>query len=209
MKEFCVLLDNGHGKDTPGKRSPKWDDGTQLFEWEYTRKITERIKEKLDKIGIKCVRLVTEDRDIKLSTRAARANKYVDNYKCIMISVHCNAFKKPNTGRGWEVWSTKAKNNSDKLAQCFLDEFPKMYKDKRLRGHKENNWTVLYETDCPCVLTENFFMDTYDECQYMLSEKGMDEIAELHVKAILRYQELYCPETIKATTVTSKGCHLK
>ena len=26
-----IILDNGHGNNTPGKRSPKWEDGTQLF----------------------------------------------------------------------------------------------------------------------------------------------------------------------------------
>lgn len=31
-----VILDNGHGKETPGKRSPIWGDGSQLFEWEFT-----------------------------------------------------------------------------------------------------------------------------------------------------------------------------
>ena len=30
-----VIIDNGHGIDTKGKRSPKWADGSQLFEWEF------------------------------------------------------------------------------------------------------------------------------------------------------------------------------
>lgn len=34
-----ILLDNGHGYDTPGKRSPIWPDGSQLFEWEFNRDI--------------------------------------------------------------------------------------------------------------------------------------------------------------------------
>lgn len=29
---MLVVLDNGHGNNTPGKRSPVWDDGTQLYE---------------------------------------------------------------------------------------------------------------------------------------------------------------------------------
>ena len=38
-----VLLDNGHGENTPGKRSPKWSDGSQLFEWEYAREIAKGV----------------------------------------------------------------------------------------------------------------------------------------------------------------------
>ena len=34
-----VLIDNGHGENTPGKRSP---DG-RLREWAYTRKIADRV----------------------------------------------------------------------------------------------------------------------------------------------------------------------
>ena len=37
-----ILLDNGHGYDTPGKRSPIWPDGSQLFEWEFNRDIVSR-----------------------------------------------------------------------------------------------------------------------------------------------------------------------
>ena len=111
MREFCVLLDNGHGKETPGKRSPKWSDGTQLFEWEENRKIVAAIEKKLDRLGIKYIHLVPEEKDIPLSTRAARANKYINQYRCIMISVHCNAARENNVAWGWSVWSTKAKNN--------------------------------------------------------------------------------------------------
>lgn len=206
MRDFCVLLDNGHGKETPGKRSPKWNDGTQLFEWKYTREITEIIEKKLKALGIKVVRLTPEEKDISLSARANRANQYVSKYRCVMVSVHCNAAKEPNTGTGWEVWSTKAKNNSDKLAQCFLDHFKEVFPDWRLRGHKENNWTVIYMTNCPCVLTENFFMDNYTDCQMMLSDEGKEKIADLHVKAVLEFQKKYYPETVK-TVLTSDGCH--
>ena len=31
-----VILDNGHGQETPGKRSPVWSDGKQLFEGNLT-----------------------------------------------------------------------------------------------------------------------------------------------------------------------------
>ena len=49
-----ILLDNGHGYDTPGKRSPIWPDGSQLFEWEFNRDIVSRIEILLKKAGISC-----------------------------------------------------------------------------------------------------------------------------------------------------------
>lgn len=38
-----ILIDNGHGNDTPGKRSP---DG-RLLEWAYTREIADRVAARL------------------------------------------------------------------------------------------------------------------------------------------------------------------
>jgi N-acetylmuramoyl-L-alanine amidase len=32
MNKLVILLDNGHGNNTPGKRSPKWKDIPQIFE---------------------------------------------------------------------------------------------------------------------------------------------------------------------------------
>ena len=43
-----ILLDNGHGKNCAGKRSPKLEDGSQFFEYEFNRDIVRRIAEKLN-----------------------------------------------------------------------------------------------------------------------------------------------------------------
>jgi N-acetylmuramoyl-L-alanine amidase len=37
--EKLIILDSGHGADTPGKRSPKWPDGSQLFGYEFNRDV--------------------------------------------------------------------------------------------------------------------------------------------------------------------------
>ena len=69
-KDYIILLDNGHGENTPGKRSP---DGT-LREYAYTREIVQRIYNSLKDLGYNPHILVPETNDISLSTRAKRAN---------------------------------------------------------------------------------------------------------------------------------------
>lgn len=179
-----VILDNGHGVDTPGKRSPIWSDGTQLEEWSWTREITSLIKERLDAQGLDSLLLVPEDTDISLSERAKRCNAITGPK--ILISVHGNASSN-GKARGWEVFTTTAYNNSDKLAQCFEDNFKYCFEGLRNRGDKEKDFTLLYKADCPCVLTENFFYDNEEDCKYMLSDEGKDAIVELHIRAILEY----------------------
>lgn len=194
MKPLTVILDAGHGKETPGKRSPKLDNGNRLFEWKFTREICNKIYCLLQSEGIKCIIANRDDIDYKLSERATRINNLYNKEKkhghlAIMISVHGNACGNGEwkTAYGWEVFSTKGTTNSDKLAKCFCNVFKNVFPDKRLRGHKEENFTIIYKTNCPCVLTENFFYDNKEECELMLSEEGQMKIAELHVEAIKEY----------------------
>ena len=65
-----ILIDNGHGVDTSGKRSP---DGT-LKEYAYTREIAKRVVEALNREGYDAERIVTEENDISLRERCARVN---------------------------------------------------------------------------------------------------------------------------------------
>ena len=184
---MTVILDAGHYEGCPGKRSPVLPDGNQLFEWEFDLDLAHRIKSLLYEHDIKCIIIPQTE---SLTARANAINEICKKEKCIAISIHGNAAGAGESwmkATGWEVWSTKGKTNSDKLAQCFLAEFPKVFPDKKLRGHKEENFTVLQKSNCPCVLTENFFYDNEDECKEMLGYNMRNSIAELHVKAIINY----------------------
>jgi N-acetylmuramoyl-L-alanine amidase len=49
---------------------------------------------------------------------------------------------------------------------------------------RESNFTILYKTNCPAILTENFFMDTEKDCRLIMSNAGRQKIANAHVRAI-------------------------
>ena len=197
MSKLTVILDAGHGKETPGKRSPQFENGVQLFEWEFNRRICLKIKELIED-EFKCVLANEDDVDYKLSTRAEIINNICKQEReigqiPIMISVHGNAASSDGNWKnatGWEVYSTPGKTNSDKLASCFCEVFKEVFPNKKLRGHKEAKFTIIQKTNCPCVLTENFFYDNKEECAYMLSEEGVYNIALLHVEAIKKYEKL-------------------
>jgi len=192
---MLVLLDNGHGGiingeyQTPGKRSPVWSDGSQLFEGEFNRAIVNRIIESLSNLNIPYINIVPELTDISLSERIKRANS-IDADNVFYVSVHANA----GGGKGFEVFTSKGETRSDKIATIFGEEFKQTFPTKRLRADysdgdldKEANFAVIRKTRMPAVLTENFFMDNEEECKELLMTKeGRDKIAEFHVKAILR-----------------------
>ncbi len=192
---MIVLLDNGHGGlingeyQTPGKRSPVWDDGSQLFEGEFNRSIVARIVESLTSLTIPYVVIAPEVRDVKLATRVKRANEIQDS-SCFYLSIHSNA----GGGNGAEFFTSPGETTSDKIATIFGEEYKKTFPQRKLRADysdrdldKEASFKVLKETRMPAVLTENFFMDNEEECQEILMTKqGRDLIAEFHVNAILR-----------------------
>lgn len=192
---MIVLLDNGHGGlingdyQTAGKRSPLWEDGSQLFEGEFNRSIVARIVESLTALKIPYISIVPEARDITLATRIKRANAIRDN-NCFYLSVHANA----GGGHGFEVYTSPGQTTSDRIATIFGEEFINTFPDRRLRTDisdgdldKEEAFAVLRKTRMPAVLTENFFMDNEDECrQLLLTKQGRDSIAEFHINAITR-----------------------
>jgi len=187
--DILFVLDPGHGKTTPGKRSPKWPDGTQLFEYEFNRDIVRRIGNSLLNSGIYHIWTTLSNYDMPLENRVHLANRAVHTHKhVIYVSVHANA----GGGTGWEVFTSKGNTDSDQYAEIFFNkmkkEFPNMtFRADYLDGDsdKEENFYVLRKTICPAVLTENFFMDTYDpDCKILLSEDGREKIAKGHINAI-------------------------
>lgn len=189
-----VLLDNGHGWDTSGKRSPVWSDKTQLLEWKWTREIVALVNEGLIEAGFDVVILTPETNDVSLPERVSRANKYFEkDNSCFGISIHANAYK-PNMAGGWEVWTSKGQTESDVIAEFIFKEAEKhlpfvMRKDTRDGdSDKEENFYIIHKSNCPFVLTENGFMDNEQECKYMLSREGMEQIAKVHIDACINYR---------------------
>jgi len=71
MEHILFLIDNGHGLETPGKRSP---DG-KLLEYQYNRIIAVAVLEHLAMRGVRAELVVPEDNDISLEERCRRINE--------------------------------------------------------------------------------------------------------------------------------------
>ena len=194
---MIVLLDNGHGRETPGKRSP---DGT-LEEWRRTRDIAYATYIALSRRAINCKLLVPEDTDIPLAERVRRVNSYDD---AILVSLHINAAAndgKWHNANYWSAYTSYGKTDADALAECLylsaLSHFPGMQLSKDESdgdSDKEADFYILKHTKCPAVLTENFFMDNRAGCMWLNSYNGLVAVSEMHADGIeryLRYKKLY------------------
>lgn len=195
-----ILIDNGHGEDTPGKRSP---DGV-LREYKYTREIAECVMRDLRSRGYNVERIVTEQNDVPLTERVRRANAHcaaMGASNVVLVSIHCNAAGMGNEwvyARGWCAYTSRGTTKSDDLANMLYEEAGRNFAGRTLRkdlSDGDPDWEagfyILKNTKCPAVLTENFFMDNKADLSYLLSAEGREQIIKTHVNAIIAYVKKY------------------
>lgn len=196
-----ILIDNGHGDNTPGKRSP---DG-KLLEWQYTRRVAKVVAARLDRAGYDVELLTPENYDVRLIERVHRANVKAQSRgrkNVIVVSIHCNAAGSNGEwmkATGWEAWTSPGRTDSDTLAECLyqaaeknlIGQVIREYKPQDKERDKEARFTMLQDTLCPAVLTENFFMDNRKDVKYLLSDEGFEAIVMTHVEGIINYINTY------------------
>ena len=194
-----ILIDNGHGIQTKGKRSP---DG-KLLEYAYTRELAKQIVATLKARGYDSELLIPEDDDIPLSERVRRTNAHcqaLGKSNVILISLHINAAgdgTKWMNATGWSCYTCKGQTESDRLADCLYKAAEQILKNQVIRTDYardgdpdwEENFYILRHSLCPAVLTENFFMDSLYDRDFLLNEAGKQAIVDTHIEGIIKYIE--------------------
>ena len=191
---MVILIDNGHGIDTLGKRSP---DG-RLREYKYAREIAAEVVKRLKTMDYNAQQLVTEENDISLSVRCKRVNdicKHFGASNVLVVSIHCNAAGadgKWHDARGWQACvSLNASAKSKQLASYLFDAA--QAQGLRMRSPKPGqkwwaqNLAICRDTNCPAVLTENLFQDNLADVDFLLSDEGREAIVNLHVNGIINF----------------------
>ena len=211
---MIVLIDNGHGSDTPGKCSPD----QKLKEYLKSREVARKLKKALNLRFVDAQLLVPEDKDISLKERCRRVNAACDKYgkdNVLLVSIHCNAAGddgKWKSAGGWCVYTSPGQAKADDLAteiwnaahdglKDYIERFPVLQaqgaydsKQKPMRADwrdgdpdYEARFYILVHTKCPAVLTESLFQDNKADCDFLLSEEGTDAIVNLHRDGIINY----------------------
>lgn len=191
-----ILVDNGHGIETAGKRSP---DG-MFREYEYTRLIARAVVLSLQFRGYDAELVVPEIHDISLRERVRRVNAYCEKLgkeNVCLVSIHVNAAGDGcewYDAMGWSCYTSRGQTPGDKLATA-------LYKaaEHHLEGHYlrkdysdgdpdfEADFYILRHSACAAALTENGFQDSALSLRYLESDEGKIAICNLHVDGILTY----------------------
>lgn len=186
-KKCLVILDDGHGMDTSGKRTPKFADGTFMKENDFNDAVVKKMGSKFTQVGVDVYYTAPEVNDVPLSVRSARANakyrEYVskhgaENVVCILISVHANAYL-----GYWGSWGglvtfyQTGSSRGQKIATAVHTELLKGTK-LRNRGVKADNFHITRETNMGAILVECGFMDNKEEAELLRSDAYRDETAD-------------------------------
>ena len=188
-----ILIDNGHGKETPGKCSP---DG-RLKEYACTREIADRLVTGLQNEGIDAMRIVPGENDVALFERVRRVNAIGKD--AILVSIHCNAM---GSGAEWmpaNGWSVFVGNNASmnsrrlarQLAQAALNRKVKVRRPSPQKLYWTANFYICQKTNCPAVLVENFFQDNKEDVEFLLSEEGKQCVTNILLEGITNYLKEY------------------
>lgn len=194
-----IIIDRAHGSNTPGKYSPKREDGTRFYEWQSSSVLCRMLAEELDRLGIRYEFTVNPDDPIEpgLAKRVERANAYARGNgasNTLFISLHHNAAKSDDqwhNATGWAAYTSPGKTKSDEYAEVMYRKASEILTGKSIRrdrsdgdSDQEANFYVLRKTICPAVLVEAFFQDTKKDVEFIESAEGRELLTKVMVESI-------------------------
>jgi N-acetylmuramoyl-L-alanine amidase len=191
---YLIAIDDGHGMETAGKRTPAFSDGTVIRENQFNSAAAKLFAEEMERCGCEIVFTAPTDADTPLRTRVSTAN----NAKAdLFISFHYNAFtgiwdqSKGGVSTHYYVGSERSK----RLAQYVQDELIKGTAQAN-RGIVSGNLYVNKYTTMPSVLIEAGFMDVTKEAKLMLDKNFQKEVAREAAIGVCKYLGIpYVEET--------------
>jgi len=179
-----VAIDPGHGGSDVGAVSP-----SNLHEADMTLDVCKRIQSLLES-QVDVVMTRSDDSYVSLGERADICN----TAKCdVFVSYHFNAAT-TMLANGWEIFTTKKDNNSDKLATCIGNFHAALFPNQHARQDwsdgdldKEANFSVIRRANCPAVLMEGEFIHNALGESLIRNPANREKMAIAVANGVLKY----------------------
>lgn len=179
---MIFIIDQGHRKDTPGKRYKGFR------EYEFNEDVSHRLKKRLEKAGQKVILTMTTDehpyseitregRIKNLQYRCDVANKVKE--ECVFVSIHANAAENENAS-GYVVFHYHTSKEGKRLAECMHNaakDTLSVGDEVKDRGIKTEGFYVLKYTWMPAILIEH---------EFFTNDKGRERLEsdEFRIKCV-------------------------
>ena len=138
VKKMIIAIDNGHGVNTAGKRTPPLPDtGRIIREWEFNYATAKKLGELLKYNGFNVLYVSDTDQDTPLRTRTNLSNQAKAD---LFISIHYNALNGVwGTHGGIETFYYPYSKKGEEVAKLVQEELIK-HTGLRNRGVKNYNF---------------------------------------------------------------------
>ena len=177
--EIIVCLDAGHGGTDVGATST---DGKR-YEKDDNLRLTLKVRDELEKMGIKTVLTRDEDETVSLKDRCKTANK---KWCDLFVAIHRNSSA---TGTGVEAWVSKTQKKDEKhTAKDMVKAISKAtgYENRGVKsGYRDKtamNYYVNANTKMPSILLEVGFISSAEDNKVF--DEKIDTIANEIAKVI-------------------------
>lgn len=175
-----IVIDAGHGPNTPGKRAP--DDS--MREYHFNSATARYVIENLREYDCEVLTTFEDSRDVPLTERTRKANDWKAD---VFVSIHANAY----LGNQWcnaegietFVYPTvtgKAVTLANAVQRKLIATT-----GLRDRGVKREDFHVLRETNMPAILIECGFMDNQRELALLKSDAYRRKCAKVIAESIM------------------------
>lgn len=158
-----IMIDAGHGPDTPGKRSP---DG-RLREFYFNSAVADEVKKRLILDGHTVFFSHQIDKDVPLHERIALANRLKAD---LFVSIHANAHGHTfTTANGLETFIYNRPQAATRQLAASVQRSLVLVTGRKDRGVKQGDFAVLRDTHMPAILVECGFMTHKHEVELLKS----------------------------------------
>ena len=181
--KYTWLIDSGHGGiidgvyQTAPEKMHGFPNGDIFYEGEFNRIIKRKFINKLNSSGIHNIDICPTDLDLSLNIRCEAVNVYDGYYdNCILISLHSNA----GGGTGFEVFAHPNSSTSQQFGNILSEQLMVDFSEIKFRQGdgqlvKTANFQMLRETNCPAILPECLFFDTYEDYKLLIDPKFQND----------------------------------
>lgn len=183
-----IAIDDGHGRETAGKRTPMFPNGTVMKENEFNEAVALYLNKALKRCGFDTLLVAPETTDTALRTRVQRANNaQADAY----ISIHANAFGSDwNKANGVESWiydKVMGGSATERFAKAIHKELISATGRKNRGIKRSGDLYVLNSTKMHAVLVECGFMTNLEEAKLLCDDGYRRKCAEAICKGVCKF----------------------
>jgi N-acetylmuramoyl-L-alanine amidase len=173
--KLIVVVDAGHGGIDPGAIYPPGAKNPVAVEKELTLDIALKLRENLEKAGVKVVMTREKDNYPTLKERVELANRINAD---LFVSVHINAMDNKDEVDGAQVYYYHNSYYGKKLATAVHNKLVAYtsLSDKKIQDG--SSFYVVKHTKMPAILTECGFITNEKDRSYLKTENGRQKIAD-------------------------------